>query len=243
MNPIPYKYLSPPAAMIIFPLFWRIGLQGTGHEGDLIRYLIPLFLGVIFGFLLGILGDLLSVQMLKMEENLMSKNAIEGKYEAVSTKSYIPILLLTPGHWQIREANPAAAHFYGHSIAKLCRMKITELDQHSPRKLVKALESIKPNSGKSFNTIHQHANGQILPVKLHISDITTGNQTEILVEIDDMTEITTLREILPICPVCEQERDGEELRKKTDQYIKKHPLLTTDFGVCPDCSGTKKHKT
>ena len=39
--------------LIVVPIFGRLALTGTGHEGDLYRYLVPALVGCIAGFLIG----------------------------------------------------------------------------------------------------------------------------------------------------------------------------------------------
>ena len=36
--------------LFVVPVFGRLALSGTGHEGDLYRYLVPALVGCVAGF-------------------------------------------------------------------------------------------------------------------------------------------------------------------------------------------------
>lgn len=54
-----------------------------------------------------------------------------------------------------------------------------------------------------------------------------------------MTEIDTLREILPICAFCKKIRDDEGYWEQVEVYIDKHLKTRMSHSVCPECY--KKH--
>lgn len=39
--------------LVVVPIFGRLALSGTGHEGDLYRYIVPAFVGCLAGFFIG----------------------------------------------------------------------------------------------------------------------------------------------------------------------------------------------
>ena len=50
-----------------------------------------------------------------------------------------------------------------------------------------------------------------------------------------LTEIKTLKEILPICSSCKKVRDDEGSWKKLENYIKQNSETEFSHGLCPDC--------
>jgi CheY-like chemotaxis protein len=52
-----------------------------------------------------------------------------------------------------------------------------------------------------------------------------------------LSEVKTLKKLLPICMFCKSIRDGESYWQQVDEYV--HATVGTDFshGVCPKCMG------
>ncbi len=56
---------------------------------------------------------------------------------------------------------------------------------------------------------------------------------------DYLSEIKTLRGILPICSYCKQIRDDKGYWSQIESYIRKHSDAEFSHGICPECA--KKH--
>ena len=56
---------------------------------------------------------------------------------------------------------------------------------------------------------------------------------------DYISEIQTLRGILPLCSFCKKIRDDKGYWEQVDVYIHKHSQADISHSICPDC--TKKH--
>ncbi len=56
-----------------------------------------------------------------------------------------------------------------------------------------------------------------------------------LVTIEDITEITDLRNILPICAHCRKIRNKDEVWENAERYIEKYANISFTHGICPDC--------
>lgn len=52
---------------------------------------------------------------------------------------------------------------------------------------------------------------------------------------DALSEIKTLRGIIPICSYCKNIRDDEGFWNKVDTYIQKHTEAQFSHGICPEC--------
>jgi len=71
----PYKIALFGALLV--PCFARLNLQGTGHEGDLFRYIVPFIVGATAGFLIGLWkkkGELLLTEKSNLVEDLKREN-------------------------------------------------------------------------------------------------------------------------------------------------------------------------
>ena len=51
-----------------------------------------------------------------------------------------------------------------------------------------------------------------------------------------LSEIKTLRGIIPICANCKRVRDDEGYREQVDSYVSRHTEALFSHGICPDCA-------
>lgn len=56
-----------------------------------------------------------------------------------------------------------------------------------------------------------------------------------LLILEDITELTELRSILPICSSCKKIRNDEEYWERVEDYLTKHTHLQFSHGICPEC--------
>ena len=57
----------------------------------------------------------------------------------------------------------------------------------------------------------------------------------VLLVLEDVSELTALRNIIPICSGCRKVRVDEEYWQNVDSYLKRHLDLEFSHGICPDC--------
>jgi hypothetical protein len=62
-----------------------------------------------------------------------------------------------------------------------------------------------------------------------------GGQALALVILEDITELTELRRILPICARCKKIRDDEQFWVDVASYFRKHSGFRFSHGICPEC--------
>ncbi|MBW2193835.1 MAG: hypothetical protein JRF27_08630 [Deltaproteobacteria bacterium] len=60
----------------------------------------------------------------------------------------------------------------------------------------------------------------------------------VILTLEDVTELTALRGILPICAGCKKIRDDNEYWENVESYLEKRTEVQFTHGICPDC--TKK---
>jgi PAS domain-containing protein len=56
-----------------------------------------------------------------------------------------------------------------------------------------------------------------------------------LLVIEDVSELATLRGIIPICARCKQVRDDQEYWQSVETYFTEHMGVDFSHGVCPSC--------
>lgn len=63
----------------------------------------------------------------------------------------------------------------------------------------------------------------------------------VILTLEDITELTELRRIVPICSYCRKVRDDSDYWQQVEDYFLKYSHLRFSHGICPHCS--KKHYT
>jgi PAS domain-containing protein len=62
------------------------------------------------------------------------------------------------------------------------------------------------------------------------------NQTFVLLILEDITEIMTLRGMLPICSKCKKIRDDQAYWHSVESYLRAHSDLEFTHSICPQCA-------
>mgnify|MGYP001827326826 CR=1 FL=1 len=63
----------------------------------------------------------------------------------------------------------------------------------------------------------------------------------ILLTFEDVTELTELRRIIPICSLCRKVRNDADYWQQVEDYLAKYSSLKFSHGLCPEC--IEKHYT
>jgi PAS domain-containing protein len=62
-----------------------------------------------------------------------------------------------------------------------------------------------------------------------------GGERQALLIIEDITEISTLKSIIPMCMKCRKIRSDEEYWQSVEQYFHDHIGVDFSHGICPTC--------
>ncbi|MBT3387916.1 MAG: hypothetical protein HN417_08285, partial [Desulfobacula sp.] len=75
MDSVSYKLKFAILGALIVPCFGRLALHGTGSETDFYRYFVPLFIGGLTGYLIGLMRDIwvATNEDLKMTNKVLQK--------------------------------------------------------------------------------------------------------------------------------------------------------------------------
>ncbi|MDJ0782964.1 MAG: PAS domain-containing protein [Desulfosarcinaceae bacterium] len=57
----------------------------------------------------------------------------------------------------------------------------------------------------------------------------------ILLTFEDITELSTLRKIIPICSFCRKVRDDKNYWQQVEAYLEKYADIRFSHGLCPEC--------
>jgi hypothetical protein len=67
------------------------------------------------------------------------------------------------------------------------------------------------------------------------SPIASSDERLALLIIEDITEISTLKNIIPICFKCRKIRNDEQYWQTVEQYFHAHIGVDFSHGICPEC--------
>jgi len=67
------------------------------------------------------------------------------------------------------------------------------------------------------------------------SPLPGGDGRQALLIIEDITEISTLKSIIPMCMKCRKIRSDEEYWQSVEQYFHDHIGVDFSHGICPSC--------
>lgn len=97
-------------------------------------------------------------------------------------------LLIDPTTAEIVDANPAAAEFYGYPIEQLKQMKITDINQQSPRQVWARMEQTRTGEKNCWYFPHRLASGEICQVEVHSSRLNFQGRELLYSIIHDITD-------------------------------------------------------
>jgi PAS domain S-box-containing protein len=90
----------------------------------------------------------------------------EERYRSMFQSNQSVMLLIDPVTASIIDANPAALSFYGYSIDKITRMKITDINTLSETEIYEEMERAKKEQRQHFLFRHRLASGSIIDVEV-----------------------------------------------------------------------------
>jgi len=62
------------------------------------------------------------------------------------------------------------------------------------------------------------------------------DQRNVILTLEDVTEIVELRRLIPICAECKKVRDDNDYWQEVEKYLRAHTNVQFTHGICPDCS-------
>ena len=112
----------------------------------------------------------------------------EERFRLMFEKNPTIMMLIEPASGVIRNANQAAAAFYGYPVAELRGMNINDINQLNPEEVqVERMRALREERN-FFNFPHRLSNGEIRSVEVHSAPIKLGEETLLFSIIHDASE-------------------------------------------------------
>ncbi|BCO08755.1 hypothetical protein GF1_11310 [Desulfolithobacter dissulfuricans] len=176
----------------LVPLFGRLNLTGTGHEGDLYRYLIPMVVGSVAGYLLGTMTERWQTKV----EELHRANAVlqekEEKYREIFNAPGDAIIIYDHQTGHLKEVNQAMLDMYGYSRAEIKSLMASDISQGEPpwdettaRKWVgRTLE----HGPQNFEWLSRRKNGETFWTDINLKLARYGGRMNMIAVIRDIDQ-------------------------------------------------------
>ncbi|MDJ0782694.1 MAG: PAS domain S-box protein, partial [Desulfosarcinaceae bacterium] len=159
---------------LIVPCFGRIALHNTGHEHEYYRFLVPLFIGAVAGYLIGLMKD----RWMALNDDLIQTNAdleakiraqketeaalqeSEARYRSLFDNNHSAMLLVHPETAAIVDANPAAVAYYGWAREVFRQKRLTEFTPLVRDEIRDIMASAKREEQQRFIAAQTLASGE-----------------------------------------------------------------------------------
>jgi PAS domain S-box-containing protein len=125
------------------------------------------------------------------EERKQAEEALrasEERFRLLFENNHAIMMLIEPVSGAIRDANQAAASFYGYSLSELRAMNINDINQLSPDEVYAERMRALTEERNYFHFQHCLSNGQIRPVEVHSAPVELDGVTLLFSIIYDITE-------------------------------------------------------
>jgi len=93
--------------------------------------------------------------------------------------------------------------------------------------------------------VHQHkiimelltpTGGVKLDMMVTATPLQLEGKRQVLLSLEDVTELLDLRAVIPICSHCKSIRDDQQAWQKLETYLHTHLRLDFSHGLCPECT-------
>ena len=156
----------------------------------------------------------------------------------------------------IFEANQQFAIMLGYTVAEIRDMHVWDWDTNYSKNELLEMFKNSDEQGSHFVTSQKRKDGSFIDVEISTNsntyrgrklifcvqrDITQRlkaqkEREKLIRELTDaLTEIKTLRGILPLCSYCKKIRNDKGFWEQVDVYIHKHSRADISHSICPDC--------
>ncbi|MWV41877.1 PAS domain S-box protein [Natrialba sp. INN-245] len=112
----------------------------------------------------------------------------EARFRRMFERHSAPMLLIDPESGSIRDANEAAAEFYGYSTEALASRNIESINCLSPEEVARERTRAEREDRNYFVFDHELASGEVRTVEVHSSPITIDDDDFLFSIVHDITE-------------------------------------------------------
>ncbi len=134
------------------------------------------------------------VTALKLQEELLRES--EQCYRQTFESNTAVKLIIDPADGRIEEANEAACRYYGHSLAELLSMRITDINQLPTEEVRAAMKRAEAKEQSHFEFRHRLGSGELRDVEVYSGPLQHGERTLLYSIIHDITDRRRAEEAL-----------------------------------------------
>jgi hypothetical protein len=78
--------------------------------------------------------------------------------------------------------------------------------------------------------------GVVLDLLITVSPLHFGGEMSALLCLEDISELTSMQAMIPICASCKKIRDDRQLWSSVESYFSRFPGVAFSHGICPECA-------
>ncbi|MCP3889846.1 MAG: hypothetical protein GY702_13375 [Desulfobulbaceae bacterium] len=180
---------------------------------------------------------------------------VQDKYLRSVLDAFPSPVLIVDHHMQILDANSRAdelidseTDFYLHRLCgdllHCLHAKQSEggcgTTEHCPDCVLRQTVNAVAAGEKTFRRISQlnmEKHGKSLRQWFLISgsEFEYMDQKNVILTMEDVTEIVELRRLIPICANCKKVRDDNNYWQEVEKYLDEHTGVQFSHGICPEC--------
>ena len=112
----------------------------------------------------------------------------EERFRLLFENNHTVMMLIDPVSGAIRNANQAAAEFYGYPVSELCAMSINEINQLTPDEVYAERMRALKEERKYFNFQHRLSSGELRSVEVHSTPVEMDGSILLFSIVHDITE-------------------------------------------------------
>lgn len=151
--------------------------------------------GTTFLMKLADMISLVSYANIKLARLLAERNRLmdslresEEQYRSLFQNNHSVMLLIDPETGDLIDANPAACAYYGYPYEEITRLKITDLNQLTPKQVFEEMERAGQEKRSQFFFRHRLAHGEVREVEVFSGPIEFQGKKRLYSIIHDITE-------------------------------------------------------
>ena len=182
-------------------------------------------------------------------------NVLDEKYLRAVLNAFPSPVLIVDRNMQIRDANKAAENLLSPDselqLRKLCGDLLHCIHamesnggcgttEHCPDCALRQSVLLAETGGETYRRMTEMKREYGGKIERHWylvsgSPFEYGDETQVIITIEDVTEITELRRIIPTCMHCKKVRDDNDYWQDVEKFLDKYTGVQFSHGICPTC--------
>ncbi len=179
------------------------------------------------------IGDLVT-SFNQMAESLQQTTVSKDYVNAILTE-LVDALIVFDMDGRIVTANRGALELLGYSESDLLGRSI-QLVVPAEDAALRPAGIAAAGKMRNYETTYRRADGSTVPVLFGASVLRSASAPPYIVSTGrDISELKTLRGLIPICASCKKIRDDKGYWSQIELYIRAHSAAEFSHGICPEC--------